>query len=316
MTPRALGQTGLSAAPLMLGGNVFGWTAGRKESFAILDAFVDAGGSLIDTADVYSAFAPGNVGGESETLIGEWLKERGRRDNVLIATKVGLLDGKGGSGLSASRIAGAVEESLRRLCTDRIDIYFAHIDDPATPLEETLEAFDRLVRAGKVRALGASNFAPDRLDAALSVSDANGWARFAVIEPLYNLLQREVYEGAMQALARREGLAVVPFFALANGVLTGKYRSVADIAGHLREEYLRPLFDRPALPRLLDAMREVSAQTGGSMVSVALAWMLAQPGISAPIASASRPEQLADLVAGTRLTLSAAQLAALDEAGR
>ncbi|MEE4453700.1 aldo/keto reductase [Novosphingobium resinovorum] len=314
MTPRPLGRTGLSATPLMLGGNVFGWTADRKESFAILDAFVDAGGSLVDTADVYSAWVPGNAGGESETLIGDWLRNGGRRDALLIATKVGLLDGAGGTGLSASRIAGAVEESLRRLGTDAIDIYFAHRDDPATPLEETLEAFDRLVTTGKVRVLGASNYAPDRLETALAASDAHGWARFSVIEPRYNLLDRDTYEGPLQALALREGLAVVPFYALANGLLTGKYRRIEDIAGHPREQYLRPLFERPEVPRLIAAMEQVAQGSGGSMVSVAIAWMLAQAGVSAPIASVSRVSQLGELLAGTSLALGADQLALLDGA--
>ena len=314
MTPRPLGRTGLAAAPLMLGGNVFGWTAGREEGFAILDAFVDAGGALIDTADVYSAWVPGNAGGESETLIGEWLRQSGKRDAVLIATKVGLLPGTGGKGLSSSRIVGAVEESLQRLGTDRIDIYFAHRDDAETPLEESLEAFDGLVKAGKVRVLGASNYEPDRLDAALAISDANGWHRFAVIEPRYNLLERDTYEGPLQAIALREGLGVVPFYALANGLLTGKYRSVDDIAGHPREVYLRPTFERPEVPRLIAAMEQVSRETGGSMVAVAIAWMLAQPGVSAPIASVSRPGQLADLVAGTTLRLDPAHLSVLDKA--
>jgi len=314
VTPCPLGRTGLTAAPLMLGGNVFGWTADREESCAILDAFVDAGGALIDTADVYSAWVQGNAGGESETLIGEWLRRSGKREQVLIATKVGLLPGAGGKGLSASRIAGAVEESLQRLGTDRIDVYFAHRDDPETPLEETLDAFDRLVKAGKVRVLGASNYAPDRLDAALAVSDANGWARFAVIEPRYNLLERDTYEGALQEIALREGLGVVPFYALANGLLTGKYRSLDDIAGHPREVYLRPIFLRPEVPRLIAAMEQVSRETATSMVAVAIAWMLAQPGVTAPIASVSRPGQLGDLVAGTRLTLDATHLALLDKA--
>lgn len=315
MTPRSLGQTGLSAAPLMLGGNVFGWTADRKDSFEILDAFVAAGGSLVDTADVYSAWVPGNAGGESETLIGEWLRNGGRRESLMIATKVGLLDGAGGKGLSASRIAGAVEESLKRLGTDHIDIYFAHRDDPSVPLEETLEAFDRLVTSGKVRALGASNYEADRLETALKTSDANGWSRFAVIEPRYNLLERDAYEGALQELALREDLAVVPYFALANGLLAGKYRTLDDIAGHPRAQWLRPLFERANAAGIIAAMDEVAAQTAASLVSIAIAWMLAQPGVTAPIASVSHPAQLGDLVLGTRLELDAAQLARLNGAG-
>lgn len=316
MQKHPIGRTGLNAAPIMLGGNVFGWTADRTASFAILDAFVDAGGSLIDTADIYSAWVPGNKGGESEEMLGAWLRDRGRRDEVLIATKVGLLDGKGGSGLSASRIAGAVEESLTRLGTDRIDIYFAHKDDESTPLEETLEAFDRLVRSGKVRVLGASNYGAGRLNEALQISKAGGWARFEVIEPRYNLLERAIYEDGLQDLAVREELATVPYYALANGYLAGKYRTESDIAGTPREKWLRPLFDDGRGPKVLAAMDRVAEETGAPLVSIAIAWVIAQPGIAAPIASATHTGQLQSLIAGAKLHLSADHLALLDEAGR
>lgn len=313
MERRALGHSGLETIPLMLGGNVFGWTADREASFAVLDAFAGGGGTLIDSADNYSAWVAGNEGGESERMIGDWLRATGRRSAMLVATKVGLLPGTGGRGLSASRIAAACDESLARLGTDVIDLYFAHRDDPDTPLEETIEAFDRLVRAGKVRAIGASNYAPDRLAQALAISDAHGWARFAVIEPHYNLIHREGYEGPLQQLAIREGLGVVPYFGLASGYLTGKYRTEADIAGHSREPWLRPYVEGRG-PALLAVMDEISRETGAPLGAIALGWLRAQPGISAPIASATKTEQVTALIAGLDLTLSADQRARLDRA--
>jgi aryl-alcohol dehydrogenase-like predicted oxidoreductase len=313
MERRALGHSGLETIPLMLGGNVFGWTADREASFAVLDAFADGGGTLIDSADNYSAWVAGNEGGESERMIGDWLRSTGRRSAMLVATKVGLLPGTGGRGLSASRIAAACDESLARLGTDVIDLYFAHRDDPDTPLEETIEAFDRLVRAGKVRAIGASNYAPDRLTQAMAISDAHGWARFAVIEPHYNLIHREGYEGPLQQLAIREGLGVVPYFGLASGYLTGKYRTEADIAGHSREPWLRPHVEGRG-PALLAVMDDISRETGAPLGAIALAWLRAQPGISAPIASATKAEQVTALIAGLDLTLNADQRARLDRA--
>jgi len=314
MKQRTLGASGLSVAPVMLGGNVFGWTADEKTSFAVLDAFAESGGNFIDTADVYSAWAPGNSGGESETIIGKWLKASGRRDRTVIATKVGLLDGEGGKGLKAGRIAAACEASLTRLQTDVIDIYFAHRDDPDTPLEETLGALDALVKAGRVRAIGASNYSPARLAEALAVSDRNGWARFTVLQPEYNLLKRDEYEGALQRLAIDEKIGVVPYYGLASGYLTGKYRSPADLTG-TRAGAVRKWMEGKG-PAALAAMDSIAAETGASLASIALAWLREQPGITAPIASASKPDQVADLIKAATLELRPDQLSCLTAAAR
>jgi aryl-alcohol dehydrogenase-like predicted oxidoreductase len=299
---------------LMLGGNVFGWTADRDASFAVLDRFADAGGTLIDTADCYSAWVPGLHGGESERLIGDWFASSGRRDAVTIATKVGLLPGTAGTGLSAARIAEAVDESLQRLRTDRIDIYFAHIDDTATPLEETLAAFDRLVRQGKVRMLGASNFSAERLSEALRIADENGFHRFQVLQPKYNLAVRDTYEGSLQDLAVAEGLAVVPFYGLGGGYLTGKYRRAEDIVGTAREEWLRPYMTGSG-PAALAAMDEIAAETGLALTDIAMAWVRAKPGILAPIASATSVAQVEALIAGAQVRLSPEHQRRLDAIG-
>lgn len=313
MKQRALGASGLSVAPIMLGGNVFGWTANEKTSFAVLDAFAEGCGDFIDTADVYSAWVPGNSGGESEMLIGQWLKARGRRDQTVIATKVGMLDGEGGKGLKASRIAAACEASLKRLQTDVIDVYFAHKDDPETPLEETLAAFDALVKAGKVRAIGALNYSPERLAEALAISNSNGWARFTVLQPQYNLLKRDEYEGALQRLAIDETIGVVPYYGLASGYLSGKYRTPADLSG-ARAGAVKQWMESKG-PSVLAALDTVAAETGASLAAIALAWLKEQPGITAPIVSASRPEQVADLIAAATLTLTPDQLGRLTAAG-
>lgn len=313
---RALGTSGLSIAPLVLGGNVFGWTADEPTSFAVLDAFVAGGGTMIDTADVYSAWAPGNKGGESEMVIGNWLKRRGRRDDVQIATKVGMLAqaGMDHGSLSRRAIEVAVDASLKRLQTDYIDLYFAHQDDRDTPLEEALAAFDALVEAGKVRAIGASNYGAERLGEALKVSDDHGFARFTVLQPLYNLLDRGEFEGPLQQLCIAEDIGVVPYFGLAAGFLTGKYRSEADLAGRPRayrvETYLG---DRGTA--MLGAMDAVAAETGASLPRIALAWIAAKPGLTAPIASATSVAQLEELLGSMTLTLSADQIATLDAAG-
>jgi aryl-alcohol dehydrogenase-like predicted oxidoreductase len=312
---RPLGLSGFSTIPLMLGANVFGWTADRAASFAVLDAFTSGGGSLVDSADIYLAWAPGNKGGESEEMIGAWLKESGRRKDTLIATKVGLLDGNGGKGLKAARIAAAAEESLRRLGTDVIDIYFAHKDDPATPLEETLQAFDKLVRAGKVRALGASNYSAERLAEALAISEANGWAKFSVIEPHYNLVARDEFEGALQDLVEAQGLGSVPYYGLAGGYLTGKYRSINEVVGTPRERWIRPIIEGPG-PRILAAIDAIAEETGASHAAIALAWLRGQAGVTAPIASATRVEQVDDLLSGLDLVLTSAQQSALTTAGK
>lgn len=309
MEQRMLGASGLKVSPIMLGGNVFGWTADAPTSHAVLDAFVAGGGNFIDTADVYSAWAPGHKGGESESILGDWMQARGNRRALIVATKVGMLDGEGGSGLKPARIAAAVDASLKRLRTDVIDVYFAHKDDPATPLEETLAAFDALVKAGKVRAIGASNYSAERLTEALAISERNGWARFTVMEPHYHLLKRDEYEGALQQLALAENIGVVPYYGLASGYLTGKYRRPEDFTG-TRGGAAKKWMEGNG-PAMLAVMDGIAAETGASLAAIALAWLKAQPGITAPIASASRPEQVADLIASATLTLSAEQLARL-----
>jgi len=312
---RALGTSGLDIAPLVLGGNVFGWTANGETGFAVLDAFVAGGGTMIDTADVYSAWLPGHKGGESETLIGEWLKRRGRRDDVQIATKVGMLGAKafGEAVLTASHIEQAVEASLARLQTDYIDLYFAHQDDKETPLEETLGAFDKLVKAGKVRAIAASNYTAERLTAALEVSDDNGLARFTALQPWYNLLDRADFEGPLQQLCIDENIGVVPYFGLASGFLSGKYRNKADLEGRPRA-YRVKNYMNPRGMAVLAAMDEVAADTGASLPQIALAWIAAQPGLTAPIASATSVEQVEELLGAMDLALSEDQLTRLDSA--
>ena len=312
---RELGGSGITTVPLMLGGNVFDWTADQATSFAVLDRFVEAGGTLIDTADVYSAWGPGHTGGESETVIGAWMKERGNRDRVDIATKVGMLEVEGTQGLSSEHIAKAVEASLRRLGTDRIDLYFAHRDDEGTPQEETLAAFDALVKAGKVRAIGASNFTADRLKSALAASDANGFVRYTVLEPEYNLVSREGFEGDLQDLCVAEGIGVVPYFGLASGFLTGKYRTSEDVGAGSRGAKAIKFLEGTGKP-VLAAMDQVAEETGATLPAIALAWLATQPGVTAPIASATSVEQLDQVLASLELELNPDQIARLDAAGR
>lgn len=297
---RPIGATGLSTAKLVLGGNVFGWTVSGEDAFRILDRFAEAGGTMVDTADVYSAWIPGNKGGESETLIGEWIK-RGGSGKLEIATKVGF-----GAGLSAKAIETGCDASLKRLGVERIDLYYAHKDDADTPLEETLAALDQLVRAGKVRALGASNYSAARLDEALAISAREGLASYRVLQPEYNLLTRDDFEGPLQQLCLREGIGVLPYFGLAAGFLTGKYRSEADFAksarGNRVDAYLN---DRGRA--VLAALDAVAAETGATLAQVALAWLAAQPGVTAPIASARTLDQLEELLGVLRLELTPAQ---------
>lgn len=312
MNERKLGASGLTTPPLILGGNVFGWTVDQDASFAILDAFVAGGGRMIDTADMYSAWAPGNQGGESETIIGAWLANRGRRDDVLIATKVGM-ELQGSKGLAPERIAQSVEGSLKRIRTDYIDLYFAHQDDADTPLEDTLAAFDRLVQAGKVRAIGASNYTAERLEQALDVSAAKGLASYTVLQPHYNLVERAKFEGPLQQLCEQRNVAVVPYFALASGFLTGKYRSQADLAGKARGGMVEQYLNQNGL-NLLAVMDQVADENDATLAQVALAWLAAQPTVAAPIASATSVAQVDELLGAMRLELKPHQLAALDVA--
>jgi aryl-alcohol dehydrogenase-like predicted oxidoreductase len=313
MDMRTLGRSGISVAPLMLGGNVFGWTADQDKSFAILDAFVGGGFNSIDTANVYSRWIPGHTGGESETVIGHWLKARGGRDKVVIATKLGMDMGGENKGLSAAYMVKAVEESLTRLQTDYIDLYQSHSDDAATPLAETLEAYSKLIKAGKVRAIGASNYTADRLVEALKASKEAGIPRYETLQPLYNLTDRAGFEGALQDLCVKEDVAVIPFYGLASGFLTGKYRSEADFGksprGMRMGNYLN---DRGK--RILGALDQVADAHKSTPAQVALAWLAVQPSIAAPIASATSVEQLEDIMGAARLTLSAGDLKALDGA--
>lgn len=300
-----LGSTDLDIFPICLGGNVFGWTAGREDSFAVLDAYTAAGGNFIDTADVYSAFAPGNDGGESETVLGEWLRARGNRDRLVIATKVGTWQRR--PGLSAPNIRTAAEDSLRRLGVDHIDLYYAHTDDQSTPLEETLTAFDDLVRAGKVRHIGASNYSASRLAEALAVSDRESLVRYEVLQPHYNLVEREQFETELADLVSREELAVLPYYALARGFLTGKYRPGGDSSESPRAEKARAYLHERGV-KVLAALDEIATLRNLPVPAVALAWLLGQPGVAAPIASARNTEQLASILPAAQIRLNEAEL--------
>lgn len=315
MEKRSLGRSGLRVAPLALGGNVFGWTADEPTSFAILDRFVDGGFDLIDTANTYSTWVAGHRGGESEAIIGRWLARSGRRSRVVLATKVGMEIG-GEKGLKRAQVVKHVEESLRRLRTDRIDLYQTHKDDPDTPVEETLEALTALVKAGKVRAIGASQYGAARLRESLAASERLGLARYDTLQPEYNLHDRERFEKELQPVAREHGLAVVPYFGLAKGFLAGKYRKLADIAGRPREAGLIRYFEGGRGMRILDALDAVAARMGATCAQVSLAWIMAQPAIAAPIASATSVAQLDEIMGAARLRLDRDALAALDRASR
>ena len=311
MTHRPLGRSGLSIAPLMLGGNVFGWTADEATSHAILDAFVAGGFNAIDTADVYSGWVPGHKGGESETVIGTWLKARGRRDDVIIATKVGMWPAQ--PGLSAANIVAACEGSLKRLRTDYIDLYQSHRDDADTPQDETAEAFGRLVKAGKARAIGASNFDAARLGSALKIAADQGLPRYDTLQPAYNLVDRAI-EGPLQQLCVDQDVAIISYYGLASGFLTGKYRSAADLGKSPRGPRSKALLESERGQKVLAALDAVSAELGATPAQVALAWVMARPAVAAPIASATSLEQLEELMGAARLTLDAGQMARLDAA--
>jgi aryl-alcohol dehydrogenase-like predicted oxidoreductase len=308
---RRLGRSDLLVPPLCLGGNVFGWTADEPTSFAILDAAVEAGLTFVDTADVYSRWIPGNHGGESETILGRWMKARGNRDRVVVATKVGLEMGPDQKGLSRAYVLQAVEASLRRLQTDVIDLYQSHRDDPATPVEETLEAYQALIAAGKVRFIGASNYDAARLGAALDAHEKSGLPRYESLQPSYNLCDRREYEAELEPLCRARGVGVIPYYSLAAGFLTGKYRSEADLAGRARAETVSRYLTPRGL-RTLGVLDTVAARHGAKPAHVALAWLIARPGITAPIASATSVAQVHDLAKATALQLGAEDIAALD----
>ncbi|MEU6041878.1 aldo/keto reductase [Actinomadura sp. NPDC047616] len=306
-----IGHTDLHVGPFCLGGNVFGWSADRDGSFAVLDAYTAGGGDFIDTADVYSAWVDGHTGGESETIIGQWLARRGRRDDVVIATKVGSHPDH--RGLAPSTIRAAAEASLRRLRTDHIDLYYIHRDEPDRPVEEILGALDELVRAGKVRYIGASNIGADRLAEALAASERDGLARFEAVQPEYNLMSRGTYEGALADVAKRNGLSALPYYALASGFLTGKYRPGTTVDS-VRAPRARRYLESERGPRVLEALDRVAGEQGVEPATVALAWLAAQPTVAMPIASARTVEQLAPLMAVADVTLTAEQLALLDRA--
>ncbi|MCU1490860.1 MAG: hypothetical protein JWM85_2265 [Acidimicrobiaceae bacterium] len=308
---RTLGSSGLEVAELCLGGNVFGWTADESASFAVLDAYLEAGGNFVDTADSYSAWVTGNRGGESEEIIGRWISSRSVRDRVIVATKVGKLAGR--EGLSEKNIAEAAEDSLRRLGIDQIDLYYAHADDQSVPLEETLGAFDALVRAGKVRAIAASNYSAPRLAEALEVSRREGFASYVALQPEYNLMERKEYEENLAPLLVSEGLACVPYFGLAHGFLTGKYRPGGPAVDSPRAAGAAAYLDERGV-RVLSALDEVSAAHGVSPAAVALAWLLARPAVVSPIASARTVEQLDELLAVLTLRLEPDEVRRLDEA--
>jgi aryl-alcohol dehydrogenase-like predicted oxidoreductase len=311
---RKLGRSGLEITPLVFGGNVFGWTVDAKGSFTLLDAFLDAGFNCIDTADVYSRWKPGNSGGESETIIGEWLKLRGNRAKVIIASKCGIEMAPDKKGLSKAYIVRAIEDSLKRLQTDYIDLYQSHRDDPATPVEETMAAHAQLVKAGKIRVVGASNFSADRLKASLQASAKAGIPRYETLQPNYNLCDRSEFEGELQKLCVSEDIGVIPYYSLASGFLTGKYRSEADLGQKARAAGVKKHLNVRGFG-ILKALDTVAARYNATPAQVALAWLLAQPAIAAPIASATSTAQLTDILKSTQLKLDKDALAALTKAG-
>ncbi|HET9183359.1 MAG TPA: aldo/keto reductase [Candidatus Angelobacter sp.] len=312
MKKRRLGNSSLEVSPLCLGGNVFGWTVDESASFKLLDGFIAAGLNFIDTADSYSTWVPGHKGGESEEIIGKWMKERGNRGQVLIATKVGS-EVAGRKGLAKTYILSEVEESLRRLQTDYIDLYQSHRDDPGTPVEETLEAYSELLKQGKVRVIGASNFTPERLEMSLQASRKNGYPRYESLQPNYNLYDRADYEVKLEPLCVKERLGVIPYFSLAAGFLTGKYKTAADLEKSARGKFVQKYMNERGL-RIVAALEHIAGELGSTSARVALAWLMARPSITAPIASATTIEQLNELVEATKLKLNGDVIELLNEA--
>lgn len=312
MQTRQLGRSGPAVPPIALGGNVFGWTLSEADSFRQLDRAVSSGLNFIDTADVYSRWAPGHQGGESETILGQWFRQSGRRGDVILATKVGIEMGEGKKGLSARYIRQAVEDSLRRLQTDYIDLYQTHRDDPTVPLEETLGALDELVKAGKVRYIGASNYSGARLAEAMEVSARNGLASFVSLQPHYNLMERAEFESDLLPVVKKYDMGVIPYFSLAAGFLTGKYRRGTDTKGAARGQMVQKYLNDRGFA-VVDALDEVAKSSGATPARVALAWLLQKPGVTAPIASATNDRQFDDLVAAADLRLDAAAMQRLNE---
>jgi aryl-alcohol dehydrogenase-like predicted oxidoreductase len=310
---RKLGNSGLEVAPWAFGGNIFGWTVDESTAFQLLDAFVDAGFNLIDTADVYARWVPGNRGGESETVIGRWLKRSGRRQQVVIATKVGMEMSPTQKGLSKAYVLSSVEDSLKRLETDYIDLYQSHKDDPDTPPEETLSAYAQLVKQGKVRVIGASNYSAERLKESLDASRKHGYPRYESLQPLYNLYDRAEYENKLEPVCLEYGLGVIPYFSLASGFLTGKYRSEADFSKSTRGSRVKKYLNDRGL-RILAALDQVAKECNATPAQIALAWLIARPSITAPIASATSLKQLDELVGATQLKLDPESIAMLNQA--
>ena len=313
MKTRKLGNSGLEVGPLAFGGNVFGWTIDEATSFRLLDRFVGEGFNFVDTADVYSRWAPGNQGGESETILGKWLKQTGKRDRVILATKVGMEMGPDRKGLSRTHILRAVEASLKRLQTDHIDLYQSHKDDESTPIDETLGAFAELIEQGKVRAIGASNYSAERLSQALEISKAWGLPAFSCLQPHYNLCERSGYELGLESVCLEAGIGVIPYYSLASGFLTGKYRSEADLSRSARGQGVKKYLNDRGF-RILAALDQVAEKHASTPARVAIAWLIARPSVTAPIASATSIEQLNDLIEATRLDLDEAAIVTLNEA--
>jgi aryl-alcohol dehydrogenase-like predicted oxidoreductase len=313
MNKRKLGKTGLEIAPLVFGGNIFGWTVDQATSFKLLDAFAAAGFNSVDTADVYSKWVPGHAGGESEIIIGEWMKRNGNRNKIIVATKVGMDMGDGKKGLSKSHILRSAENSLRRLQTDYIDLYQSHVDDPDTPLEETLGAYAELIRQGKVRAIGASNHKAERLAAALETSRKSGLPAYQTLQPNYSLIERAEYESNLEPVCEKEGLGVINYFPLAGGFLTGKYRSEKDVAGKARARNVTKHLNERGF-KILAALDQVAKKYNAIPATISLAWLLARPSITAPIVSATNLDQLKDLVSSVNLVLDRESIEFLNKA--
>jgi aryl-alcohol dehydrogenase-like predicted oxidoreductase len=313
MQKRKLGRSGIEVPPIAIGGNVFGWTADERTSFEVLDRAVDRGLTFIDTADVYSRWAPGHRGGESETILGKWMKQRGNRDRIVVATKVGMDMGEGKKGLSRKHILTAIDDSLRRLQTEQVDLYQAHQDDQDTPLEETLSAFAELIAAGKVRAIGASNYTGARLQEAIDTAARLGVPRYESLQPEYNLYERKAYESDLEPVCVRNGLGVISYYSLASGFLTGKYRGEKDLGQSPRGQKVKAMLNDRGF-RILEALDEVAQHHNTDQAAVALAWLIARPSITAPIASATKPEQVDSLAAAAELKLTDEELRRLDKA--